>query len=97
MSFADEYTSQMLDSAERLHDVLFPKDRMKEFDEASRADIEAGRNRCAMHPDRETMSRIWPMGGWMCDECYNAMWKTGGFPFGVMVFDMSGRPEGWKP
>ena len=92
-----DYERQVMKGMIELGRKLFPPEAEAAFDKSAQDDIAANKNRCAKHPDRETIQRIWPIGAWICDECAQTMWKTGGWPAGIMVFNMADRPEGWVP
>lgn len=90
--FADKYVEQMQRAINALDEKLFPAQAMEDFRVSAEADIAAGRNRC-QRTGEPTMLRIWPVGAWISEHDADVMWKTGGFPAGMMVFDMSIYPR----
>lgn len=86
--FQDQYVEQMLKGMAELGKRLFPDEVTEAFRIEAEADIAAGRNRC-LRTGEPTMLRWYPTGAWICEGDADALWKTGGYPMGHMIFDMT--------
>jgi hypothetical protein len=90
----DDYVEQVMSGMMKLHDQLFPPDRMDRYEKQAQEDIAAGLNLCEKCKT-VTMSRLYPAskGGWICKKCSDVLFQAGMLGNGRMVFDMT-KPEG---